>query len=92
MQVDEFTTPDMLDEEVSNTLEMNGGNQDKPTKGTLDFNHFTEFSRLSTWKLSVMMLLRVLTLIRLLQLSNLTTAPWFSIVQLKPLFSLWLKC
>ena len=29
MQVDEFTTPDMLDEEVSNTMEMNGGNQDK---------------------------------------------------------------
>ena len=29
MQVDEFTTPDMLDEEVSNTTEMNGGNQDK---------------------------------------------------------------
>ena len=35
MQVDEFTTPDMLDEEVSNILEMNGGNQDKRNKSTL---------------------------------------------------------
>ena len=91
MQVDEFTTPDMLDEEVSNILEMNGGNQEQ-RKSTTDFNHFTEFSRLSTWKLSVMMLLKVLTLIQLPQLSNLTTAPWFSIVQLKPLFSLLLRC
>ena len=39
MQVDEFTTPDMLDEEVSivTIMEKNGGNQDKRTSKFLGF-------------------------------------------------------